>query len=311
MRIQALRFGAWAFVLLGTAGLTGAGARATAAEPLRWTFHQGESLKYSLEQKMTMSTKANGVERKSNRNHTLNFNWTVLAVEPSGEARIRHKTERIRMKADEPPLLPFQFDSAETKGDPPGFEGMARILRAEAGAEFTFRMTPTGEIIDIEIPAETLKRYKDAMPEGRPGGGEVNEKAVKENLMQASPPAFPANPIDAGQTWSARPSRVPLMEPPIATLILDRTFTYQGPDPRSPASRLIGVQTTARVEPIPGVDFKITIRKQDGHGTMTLDTSSGHVSSTQLSLNMELVVNAQGQSIEQTSDSSSTMTLQP
>ncbi len=311
MRIQALRSGSWAFVLLGAAGLTSTGARATAAEPLRWTFRQGETLKYALEQKMTTSTKGNGVERKSTRNHTLNFSWTVLAVEPSGEARIRHKTERIRMKADMPPLLPFQFDSAETKGDPPGFEAMSRILRAEAGAEFSFRMKPNGEIIDIEVPAETLKRYKDAMPEGRPDGGEVNEKAIKDNLMQASPPAFPANPIEAGQTWSARPSEVPLMQPPIATLILDRTFTFQGPDPASPASRLIGVQTTARVEPIPGVDFKIAIRKQDGHGTMTLDTSSGHVTSTQLALNMELVVTAQGQNYEQTSDSSSTMTLQP
>lgn len=182
MRIQASRFGSWAFVLISAAGLAGAGARATAAEPLRWTFHQGETLRYSLEQKITKTTKGNGVERKSNRNHTLDFTWTVLAVEPSGEAQIRHKTDRIRMKAEEPPLLPLDFDSAESKAPPAGLEPAFKALRAEAAAEFTFKIKATGEIIDIQVPEETIKRYQEAAPEGAPAG-QINEKIDRKSVV--------------------------------------------------------------------------------------------------------------------------------
>lgn len=298
-------------VLLAWACLSGGPRPAGAAEPLQWKFRAGETLRYSLEQKMVMTTKSAGIERKSNRTHTLDFAWTVLSVAPSGEAEIRHKTERIRLKAEEPPYMPFDFDSAAAKADPTGFEAMAKVLRAEAGAEFTFRMKPTGEIVDIKVPEPTLRRYRDAAPTGAPGT-EISEKAIKDNLMESSPPSFPADPLDPGRSWTARPARVPLQQPPIAVLILDRTFTYQGPDPRSPQLRLIGVESSAKVEPIPGADVKVAIRKQEGHGNMTLDAQAGHVVSTRLGLKIELVVTAgQGQTIEQTSESSSSMTLQP
>jgi hypothetical protein len=285
------------------------GSRAGADEPLRWKFKEGETLRFSIEQKMMMDTKGMGIERKSNRTHTLEFIWKVLSVGPGGEAEINHRTERIRMRAEEPPYMPFDFDSATSKEPPPGFEALARLLKAEVGAEFTFKIKPTGEIVDIKVPEETLKRLREAAPPGGPGA-EISEKSLKETLLQASPPSFPEGPLEPGKSWTTKPARVPL--PPFAMLTVDRTFTYQGPDPKSPNLLLVRIDSTAKIEPIEGSDVKAAIRKQEGKGSMSIDGQAGRVVSTRLGLKLDIAVTAgTGQVIEQSSETSSSMTLLP
>lgn len=282
---------------------------AAADEPLRWKFRAGETLRFSIEQKMTMDTKAMGVDRKSNRTHTLDFSWKVLSVAATGEAEISHRTERIRMKAEEPPYLPFDFDSATAKDPQAGFEGLTKMLKSEVGAEFTFRMKPNGEIVDVKIPEATLKQFRDAAPTTGPGS-EVTEKSLKETLLQSSPPSFPEQPLEVGKTWTSPPSRVPL--PPAATLIMERTFTYQGPDPNAPNLLRVGIETAAKLEPIGGTEAKATIRKQEGKGSMTVDAGAGRVTGTRNTLKLEIVVTVgTGQTIEQSTESTSTMTLLP
>jgi hypothetical protein len=299
---------AWV-LLLAASILGGWNVRAVAAEPLRWKFKVGDTLRFSIEQKMIMDTKGMGIERRSNRTSTLEFAWKILSVGAGGEAEISHKTERIRMTAQEPAYVPFEFDSAATKEPPAGFEALVRLLKAEVGAEFTFMMKPTGEITDIKVPEGTLKRLREAAPPGAPGA-ELSEKSLKDTLLQSSPPSFPEDAVEQGKSWTTKPSRVPL--PPFAMLVVDRTFTYQGPDPRSPGLVLIGIDTAAKVEPIEGSDVKATIRKQEGKGSMTVDSQAGRVVKTQLSLKLEIAATApMGQLIEQTSESTSTMTLMP
>jgi hypothetical protein len=297
-------------MLLGLAAsvLGGWSTGAAAAEPLRWKFKGGETLRYSIEQKMAMDTKGMGIERKSNRTSTLEFAWKVLSVGAGGEAEINHRTERIRMRAEEPPYMPFEFDSAATKEVQPGFEALVKLLKAEVGAEFTFKMKPSGEITDIKVPEETLKRLREAAPAGGPGA-DLSEQSLKETLLQASPPSFPQDALEAGKTWTTKPARVPL--PPFAMLVVDRTFTFQGPDAKSPNLLLVGIDSTAKVEPIEGADVKATIRKQEGKGSMTIDGQAGRVVSTRLGLKLEIAVTAMGQQIEQSSESSSSMMLLP
>ena len=60
-------------------------------------------------------------ERKETRTHTLDFSWKVVSVGAGGEAEITHRVDRIRMRAEVPPFMPFEFDSAATKPVQPGF----------------------------------------------------------------------------------------------------------------------------------------------------------------------------------------------
>lgn len=294
--------------IVAAVALVGSIGVAAADEPLRWKFKDGETLRFSVERKMTMDTKGMGIARKSSRSDSLEFSWTVLSAGAGGEAEIRHKIERIRMRAEEPPYVPFEFDSASTKEPQPGFEAMAKQLKAEVGGEFIFKMKPTGEIADIKVPEETLKKLREAAPAGLPGP-DISEKSLKETLLQSSPPSFPDNALAPGQSWKSRPAREPL--PPFAMLLVDRTFTYQGPDPKSPNLLLVGIETTVKIEPVEGADVKATIRKQDGKGSMTIDAQAGRVVNTRQALRLEIAVAAMGQSIEQTTETSSTMTLLP
>jgi hypothetical protein len=295
-------------LVLAASILGGSTSGVAAAEPMRWKFKEGDTLRFSIEQKMVMDTKGMGIERKSNRTSTLELAWKVLSVGPGGEAEINHRTERVRMRAEEPPYMPFEFDSATAKEAQPGFEALTRLLKAEVGAAFTFKMKPSGEIIDIKVPEETLKQLREAAPPGGPGA-DLSEKSLKDTLLQASPPSFPENALEPGKTWTSKPARVPL--PPFAMLVVDRTFTFQGPDPNSPNLLLVGIDSTAKIEPIEGADVKSTIRKQDGKGSMTIDGQAGRVVNTRLSLKLDIAVTAMGQLIEQSSESSSSMTLLP
>ena len=157
------------------------------------------------------------------------FSWKVVGVSPAGEAEITHRIDRIRMRVEAPPFMPFDYDSANTKEVQPGFEAESKMLKSRVGIEFTFKMKPTGEILDIKVSEAALKVMREAAPPGGPEG-EISEKALKDMLLQSSAPAFPAEPLEPGKTWTTRPSRVPL--PPFAMLVIDRTFTYPGARPQ-------------------------------------------------------------------------------
>lgn len=293
-------------LLIAAAMLAGPAAAAPAAEVLRWKFKPGETLKFSVEQKVIMSTRGAEIERKSTRTHTLDFTWKVLSVDASGEAEITHRIERIRLKSEEPPLATFDFDSASTGPPQPGFEGPTRELKSQVGAEFTFKMKPDGEITDIKLSEETLKHLRETAP---PGAGEaITEKSIKDSLIQASPPAFPQEPVEPGKTWSAKPARLPL---PFTVLVMDKTYTYQGSDARSTNLRLVGIEITAKTEPIEGADIKAAIRKQEGKGSLTLDSDTGKVTSVRMNQKFEMAIAFMGQTVDQTTEMNSAMTLKP
>ncbi len=293
-------------ILVVAAMLVGTSAAAPAGDVLRWKFQPGETLKFSVEQKVVMSTRGAEIARKSTRTHTLDFTWKVLSVDASGEAEITHRIERIRLKSEEPPLATFDFDSASTAAPQPGFEGPTRELKSQVGAEFTFKMKPDGEITDIKLSEETLKHLRETAP---PGAGEaITEKSIKDSLIQSSPPAFPQGALEPGKSWSAKPAQVPL---PFTVLVMEKTFTYKGNDTSSPNVQLVGIEVTARTQPIEGADIKAVIRSQEGKGSLTLDSRAGKVTSVRMNQKLEMAITYMGRAVDQTTEMVTAMTLKP
>jgi hypothetical protein len=306
-RRQTRLFGTAAFVL--AAWLLAGRAQPAGAEVVRWKFQAGETLHYTIEQKTVMSVRGMDRESKSTRAQTLDLSWRVDHLTGGGGAAISLRVDRVRMRVDAPPFMPFEFDSNNPKKDAPGpFEDVAQPLRAMAGAVFTFQIKPTGEIQDIKFPESTLKALRDAAPPGAQQG-EFSEKVLKDMLLQSSPPAFPEGPLEPGTTWSSRPGRIPT---PIGTLAITQTFTFQGPDPRTPRLMLVGVEAKLALEPIAGAEVTAEIRRQEGKGTMTFDAEAGHIVSTRTTQKMDMAITQQpGQRIEQTTETTTSMTLAP
>jgi Family of unknown function (DUF6263) len=282
------------------------------AQVIQWKFKTGEVLRYALEQKTVVSTKEMGRETKSTRSHTMNLSWTVKNVSANGEAEITHRIERVRMRIEGPPYMPFEFDSDAPKVDAPGpFEMIAQQTKAMTGVEFAFKMKPNGEIVDIVVPPQTLKRLRDAEkpPEGA-GAAEstLSEQGIKEMLTQSSPPPFPGGPLESGKTWSSKPAKVPT---PLGNVVTDKIFTFQGADPKNPNLLLIAMETRVALEPVPNSPVTAKIRTHESKGSLTFDADAGRIVRTRGTEKTDMLISAMGQEIDQTTDSTTSMTLQP
>ena len=169
--------------------LVGISAHPVRADVLRWKFKVGEVLHYSIEQKTQMSAKGMEQDRKSGRLQTLDISWTINSVGAGGEADVTLRYDRVRMRSEMPPLMPFEFDSRDAKAAAPsGFEAEVQQLKAIVGAEVSFKIRPSGQLEDVKLPEQTLKQLRDCGPQGRHGRG----RGVREIPQGDAPPVEPS-----------------------------------------------------------------------------------------------------------------------
>jgi hypothetical protein len=281
-------------------------ARASRAETLRWKLNPGEVLRYTLESKLVANYKVMGRDKKSTRSHTINLSWTVKSVSANGDAEIALRFDRVRMRIDQPPFVPFELDSSpNTVEVPDGFESAERQIKALAGAEFTFKLRPSGEVDDLKIPDQTMKALREGVPPEAAGQGMISEQGLKDMLLQSSPPSFPTNSLDPGKTWTGKPSKVSV--PGLGALVVDQVYTFQGPDPKSPKLLNVGMEARVSLEPAENVTAKI--RAQEGKGSLTFDAEAGRIVNSRGNQKMEMVISDRGQDIVQSTETTSTMTL--
>jgi hypothetical protein len=302
-------FGKLSAALALTVFLFGGSASQAPAETLRWKLNPGEVLRYAMESKQVESVQVTtGRTKKSTRSNTTNLSWTVKSVSANGDAEIMLRFDRVRMRLEQPPFVPVDFDSSPNKLEVPDeFEAVERQIKALAGVELNFRLRPNGEIDDLKVPEKTLKSLRDGAPREAAGQGTISEQALKDLLLQSSPPAFPPESLEPGKSWAAKPSKIPI--PGLGTLLLDKVFTFQGPDPKSPKLVVVAIESRTSLEPAEGVTAKI--RKQEGTGSLTFDTETGRIVNSRNKQKMEMIITDRGQDIIQSSDTTTTMTLEP
>ena len=240
---------------------------ASAADTLEWKFKPGETLKYTMVQQTTQGVKAMGQEFKTNLNQTVDLHWSVKGVSPEGLADLTQTIDRIRTKIEAPGNA-FEYDSEGGKA-PEGQIAtlLAPLLKALVGAEFTFKMNGRGELSDVKIPQKLLDSLKLAGPAAA-GGSMFSEEGMK-NMISQSSLAFPATSLDRGKTWSNQ-SKVPL--PMIGTMVLDKTYTYQGPSSTDPQLLQVGLETKVTLEPAADSNVAVKITDQKGKGEFVFDS---------------------------------------
>jgi hypothetical protein len=210
--------------------------------------------------------------------------------------------------------MPFEFDSDAAPADALGpFEIVARLSKAMAGAAYTFKIKPSGEVSDVVISPETIKTIREAAkPSEGAGAGAgdsaMSEQAMKDMLLQLNPPPFPVGPLEPGKTWSTKPSKIPT---PVGNLVMDKLFTFQGADPKSPNLVVINTETRAALEPMPNSPVMAKIRSQEGKGSLTFDTEAGRIVSARETEKSSMLISEGTQDIDRTTESTTSLTLQP
>jgi hypothetical protein len=286
--------------------LLGGGATGAGAQTLRWKLKPGEVLHYTLDTKQAANFKVMGRDKKSSRSHTINLSWTVKSVSAAGDAQIALKFDRIRMRIDQPPFVPLQFDSSPNNLEiPQEFESAERQIKALAGAEFSFELKPSGAVDQLKIPDQTLKNLRDGAGPEAGGQGGITEQGLKDMLIQSSPPTFPTEALEPGKNWANKPSRI--SAPGLGNLVVDQVYSFQGPDPKDPNLLLIGMEARVALEPAESVTAKI--RLQEGKGSITFDAESGRIVASRVNQKMEMVISDRGQDLVQTTETTSTMML--
>jgi len=279
-------------------------------QTLRWELKADESLKYQIKEEVIQTTKVADRDVKSNRTQTIDLTWKVTGMTPQGDAQVTVTIDRVRVSIVQPPFQNFDYDTSNAKAElpPEPFGSIARQLKAMAQTEYSFTLSPSGSVQNFKIPADSLKRLKEGLPEEGGLREGFTEEAMVEMLKQTSPPSFPDEELKPGKTWSSKPTRI---ESPLGVLTAEKTYSYQGPDAKNPELILVDTETKVSLEPNNTGDFTAKIRSQQGKGKLAFDLALGRIVSTSMDQTLELSIAApMNQNIEQTTQTRSVMTLQ-
>ncbi len=277
---------------------------AQGAETLRWKFKPGETLHYKMEQQTTQAMKAMGQEFKTKLDQQVNLHWSVKSVAADGVAELTQTIDRVRTKIEAPGNT-FEFDSQAGK-EPEGQAAAMLIpmLKALVGAEFTFKMNGVGELSDVKVPQKLLNTLRQAGPAAA-AGGMFSEEGMKQLISQSGLTLAEA-PLDKGKSWTHQ-ARMEL--PKLGTMVMDKTYTFDGPAPEQPSLVQVLLDTKVTLEPAADSNIAAKISSQKGTGSYQFDPQAGRVVSSRVNDKLQMSISVMGQNLEQTTDTLTSMTL--
>jgi hypothetical protein len=286
-------------------GLLGSGSRAGfGAETLRWKFKQGETIRYTMVQETSQEMKAQGQEVKTSLNQTVDLHWNIKSVSADGVADMTQTIDRVRTKI-QGPGEPFEFDSESGKAPEGQIAALLTpLLKSLVGAEFSFKMSGRGELSEIKVPQKLLESLRKAGPAAT-AGGMFSEEGMK-NLISQSSLSLPEEPLEKGKNWTQR-SKVPV--PMIGTMILDKTYTFEGPMTNDPALRRISLDTKVTLEPAADANVAVKIKSQEGKGEFAFDPDKGRIVTSRVNDKLQMSLSIMGQDLDQTTNTLTSMTL--
>ncbi len=273
------------------------------AETLRWKFKPGEILRYTMVQETTQGMKANGQDIKTSLNQTVDLHWSVKNVAGDGVAEMSQTIDRVRTKVQGPGNS-FEFDSQGGK-EPEGQVAsmLAPMLKALVGAEFTFKMNGRGELSEIKVPQKLIESLRNAGPGA--SGGMFSEEGMK-NLISQSSLTLAQEPLEKGKTW-AQQAKVPV--PMLGTMVMDKTYTFDGPSSKQAGLERILLDTKVNLEPAADSNIAVKVTAQKGTGEFLFDPQAGRVISSQVNDRLQMSLSVMGQELEQTTETVTSMTL--
>jgi Family of unknown function (DUF6263) len=307
--MRTIMFSAMRWGWLGLVVLAAGGPSAGAAT-LRWKFKAGENLHYAMEQKTVTTVNLNGQEVKTTLTQMIDMIWSVKSVDDQGTADVTQTFDRLRTKI-ESAFGAFEYDSkAEKEPEGPIAAGTVPLLKALVGAQFSFKMSPQGELSDVRVPEGVAKALREAGAgaAGGAGAGPFSEEGLKSMIVQSSL-ALPKEDLTKGRTWT-RTTKAPT--PPIGTMVLDKTYSYEGPDEQAGGHvERIGLVTKVVLEPAADSKLALKIKSQEGKGSFDFDNDAGRVIRSHVTESMEMVMNISNTDVNQNIDTTTDMKLIP
>jgi hypothetical protein len=319
MRMQLKYTGALLIALVALGGVVASSVQAE--EPLRWKFKVGEKLDYNMVQEMQMSASGAALpqEMKTSMRQEMNMTWDVQGVDDkSGEAVIRQKFDRVKMKMSTP-VGGFEYDSKSEEA-PTGLGAMiAPMYKAMTEGEFEITMTSRGEVKDVKIPEQVLTALKNS-PNAAAMGDIASADGFKKMISQGAL-VLPEKPPKKGETWT---TKVEMKNPAVGKQTVETTYRYDGTkDIKGTKFAVIKPQLKMEFEnqaaakagepqqPAAQQNMQMKIKDQNSDGEVLFNIAAGRLQSTSLKQNVTIEASVNGQPIQQKIDQKIDVTVTP
>lgn len=279
------------------------GSAVQAQTHLRYKFEQGETLKYVLEQKNDIQMNVQGKDIKMVMGQKVYMTWNVVHVDDKGISTIKQTMDRILFSMDLPQGK-VDWDS-DSKAEPEGeiAKMMVPAMKAMVGAEFQLKMNEQGKITEFQVPEKVTEALKNI-----PGAGSsmVSPESFKQMATQGNL-VLPKEEVAKGKSWHNKTEA----KMPFGIMKVDYTFTYAGTaDKGGTELQKITISPTVALEPKDDAPFTLKLKSSKGEGSAYFDNEAGCMAEMHMAQVMEMNVVAQGQTIEQTMKTTTTLKRQ-
>jgi hypothetical protein len=254
-------------------------------DSLRYRFKEGDISNYRYDMAMKMEMATGGQNFTAEITLQWDMCWKVVGIEKDGKARISQRYNNIHMVMDTAGEK-AEFDTNDkTEPTDPGTVRLAKMLRGFAGAEATFTMDQRGQVSDMK-PSEQLTAHFKSLADDKSMGEMFSEDGLQRMLNQVGF-VLPEKTVRKGDSWSRR---IGTMEVPAKTSTL-MECTYDGPAKLGERSvDKITFKPTTSFEPDKNVPYTLTIKTQEGTGTVYIDRRAGRLLETTLTQKMDVDV---------------------
>jgi hypothetical protein len=292
---------------------SGLASAAPAEEALRWKFKVGEKLDYTMVQEMNMVAAGGPVgQMNTTMRQEMDMTWDVQGVNEEGEAVIKQKFDRIKMKMTTP-VGGFEFDS-KSEAAPTGLAALiAPMYKAMTQGEFEITMTSRGEVKDVKVPEEVITALKSS-----PGAAQMGDIATADGfkkMISQGALVLPEKAPKEGDTWQ---TKVEMNNPAVGKQTVETTYKYVG-------TKEINGAKFAVIKPELKMEFEkkegdakaaqqlsMKIGEQSSDGEVLFNIDAGRLASTKLQ--QKVAIDATlggGQTMQQKIDQKIDVTVKP
>jgi len=273
---------------------------------LRWKFRKDKPYHYVLTQGMEMSMKLPNNNINTKMSQISEITWNVKAVKPDGSAEMTQIVDRMQLKVDGP-AGKFEFDSNQkadaTQAGP--LAAVNKMMEGIVGTPIDMVMSARGEVISVKVPDKVMEAMKTAGPGGQAFAGAFSEKGMKQ-LFEQSSMLLPEKAVSPGTTWVQKRS---VETAGLGNMDIDTTYTDKGEAPGKPDLRKIDGAVTMQFRQPENAQVSVRVTSQDNAAKFFFNTTSGHLSRSEVQQKMQMEISTQGQSFTQDLTQTVSMTL--
>ena len=251
---------------------------------MRYKFQKGQVMRFIIDVRVLNKVVSGGPPLEIPITIYIAANYVVDSVTPQGQAAITMKITDMLMKADMAPVGDnFSYDSSVDK-DPQ--DPAMKVLAALIGAPMTMKITPRGEISDMD-----LTEFEKALALTGDDAPPTFISQIMDQLKMRTFTVLPEAAIAAGQTYNAGDFSVAI--PDLGQL--DVSSKYEIVDVSGNGKKvLLKPGGNIKLVPTAGAagDFKLNDAIIDG--LLVFDVEKGFFEGGKSSLIQDITIKAQG-----------------